>query len=231
MTDLHAYYGKSHVLHHVSLQLRTGELVGLLGRNGVGKSTFLKSIIGIVTGRHGSITVNGKETIGLRPFQIARMGVGYVPEDRRIFGDLTVKENLLMGIGTSRNFASGDWDMDRIFQLFPLLRKREKSRGGFLSGGEQQMLSIGRTLVGNPKLLLLDEPMEGLAPLIVTTLTKSVKEIHKSGVSILLVDRSRSVMETLAEEVVVMCKGEIAASGETSCILGDPDVCSKYLAV
>jgi branched-chain amino acid transport system ATP-binding protein len=219
------------VLHQVSTQMKTGELVGLLGRNGVGKSTFLKSVIGLVSSRHGSITVLGIETIGLRPFQIARMGVGFVPEDRRVFGDLTVRENLWMGLRLSNVHSRSDWNIDRVFMLFPRLRERDRSRGGFLSGGEQQMLSIARTLVGNPILLLLDEPMEGLAPLVVANLEQSIKEIHKSGVGVLLVDRNREVMEALAEEVMVMCKGEIVESGKTSSVLDDSEVCSKYLAV
>lgn len=186
--DLHAHYGKSHILHGVSLEVEVGEIVCLLGRNGVGKSTTLKSVMGLVAPSRGSVSFKGARITGLAPHRIARLGVGYVPEERRIFPTITVKENLLMGVkGGSRN---GGWTVDRVYEFFPRLRERERQRAGTLSGGEQQMLTIGRTLMGNPEVLLVDEPTEGLAPMIVEQVEAILGAIHRSGTPVLLVEQS-----------------------------------------
>src|SRR5713226_9835308 len=165
--DLHAHYGKSHILRGVSLGVDTGEIVCLLGRNGVGKSTTLKTIMGLVEPSRGAVIFKGAPLVGLPPYRVARLGLGYVPEERRIFPTITVKENLLMGRKRAPHGDDADWTLERVYLFFPRLRERQRQRAGSLSGGEQQMLTIGRTLMGNPELLLLDEPTEGLAPMLV----------------------------------------------------------------
>ena len=190
LKDIHSYYGKSHILHGVSLQLKEGELVCLLGRNGVGKSTTLKSIMGIVRPNRGSVLFGGEELVGRQPYEIARAGVGYVPEDRRIFRSLTVHENLLMGIKNDKRggSAQGEWTIDRVYEIFPRLKERAGNKGIHLSGGEQQMLTVARTLMGNPRLILVDEPTEGLAPLIVKDVLETLFAVRKSGVTVLMVE-------------------------------------------
>ncbi|MDD5170519.1 MAG: ABC transporter ATP-binding protein, partial [Syntrophales bacterium] len=190
--DIHSYYGKSHILHGVSLELKEGELVCLLGRNGVGKSTTLKSIMGVVKPKQGSISFDGRELVGREPYEIARLGVGYVPEDRRIFRSLTVHENLLMGIKNGKNGTAkeGAWTVDRVYELFPRLQERRNNKGGHLSGGEQQMLTVVRTLMGNPRLILVDEPTEGLAPLIVKDVLDMLGTVRKSGVTVVMVEEN-----------------------------------------
>jgi branched-chain amino acid transport system ATP-binding protein len=229
-SGVNAFYGKSHVLHNLDLQIEAGRIVGLLGRNGVGKSTTLKTIIGLVNPLSGSITFKGRRVDGLRPYQIARMGIGYVPEERRIFPDLSVRENLIMGMKTKdRGSVEGGWDIERVYAMFPGLKSRDRIRGGYLSGGEQQMLSIGRTLMGNPELLLLDEPTEGLAPQIVEKLIEVIQEIHRSGVTILLVEQKTDVIMQLAQSVWVMSKGEIVFRGTAADFLTRPDIQKAYL--
>jgi len=188
--ELNTYYGMSHVLQGISLQVEQGEIVTLLGRNGMGKSTTLKSIMGLVKPKSGSVLFEGKNITGNPPFRVARGGIGYVPEDRRIFPNLSVTDNLLLGIKKGKISNPNDpntWTLERIFHHFPKLRERANQKGRFLSGGEQQMLTIGRSLMGNPKLLLVDEPTEGLAPLLVMEARDMLEGIHEAGVSILLV--------------------------------------------
>lgn len=232
MSDIHSYYDKSHILHGVNMAIDEGEIVCLLGRNGVGKSTTLKSIIGLVNPRPGSIKFRNKELVGLRPYQICRMGVGYVPEERRIFPTLTVRENLVMGIKPNqKTVTQGDWTIDKVYGFFPALRDRDKQKGGHLSGGEQQMLTIGRTLMGNPQVLLVDEPTEGLAPLIVDMVVEILHGIHNVGIPILLVEQAMDVAQDLAGRVYVMSKGEIVFQGPIKELLENHEIRQKYLEV
>lgn len=231
--NIHSFYGKSHILHGVSLDLKEGELVCLLGRNGVGKSTTLKSIIGVVRPKQGSIRFHHQELIGKEPFEIARLGVGYVPEDRRIFRSLTVHENLLMGIKGGKNGSTGegDWTIERVYQLFPKLEERKNSKGNYLSGGEQQMLTVVRTLMGNPRVILIDEPTEGLAPLIVKDVLDMLATVRKSGVTILMVEQNFKAAIKVADRFYIMSKGQIVFAGNTAELLAAEEVRKNYLEV
>ena len=228
--DLHAHYGKSHILHGVSLGVDTGEIVCLLGRNGVGKSTTLKTIMGLVEPSRGTVIFKGAPLVGLPPYRVARLGLGYVPEERRIFPTITVRENLLMGVKPG---AAGDggWTLERVYGFFPRLRERERQRAGTLSGGEQQMLTIGRTLMGNPDLLLVDEPTEGLAPMIVEQVERILGEIHRSGIPVLLVEQSMETALALAQRAYVMSKGQIVFSGSVRELQDNEAVRKQYLEV
>ena len=230
---IHSYYGKSHILHGVSLELKEGELVCLLGRNGVGKSTTLKSIMGIVRPTQGSILFDGRELVGSQPYQIARRGVGYVPEDRRIFRSLTVHENLLMGVQRAKNSGSSErvWTIDKIYGIFPKLRERSGSKGSHLSGGEQQMLTVARTLMGNPKLILVDEPTEGLAPLIAKDVLEMLSAVRKSGVTVLMVEQNFKAAIKVADRFYIMAKGQMVFEGNTVALLAAEDVRKNYLEV
>jgi branched-chain amino acid transport system ATP-binding protein len=233
MLELHkinAFYDKSHILHDVSLQVKKGEIVGLLGRNGVGKSTTLKTIMGIVPPQSGIIRLDNQEIQGLKSYKIAKLGVGYVPEDRRIFPTLTVRQNLVMGLKSGKKKSAG-WTIDKIYDLFPRLKERDSFKGGTLSGGEQQMLTIGRTLMGDPALMLIDEPTEGLAPQVVETVVAVIEEIHRSGVSVLLVEQSLEVVMEMAGSVLIMNKGEIVFAGTPQDLQGHPEVVERYLEV
>jgi branched-chain amino acid transport system ATP-binding protein len=227
--DLHTHYDKSHILHGVSLGVDAGEIVCLLGRNGVGKSTTLKSIMGLLAPSRGQVMFKGAPIMGMPPYRIARLGLGYVPEERRIFPTISVRENLLMGIkGGSRD---GGWTLERVYEFFPRLRERERQRAGTLSGGEQQMLTIGRTLMGNPELLLVDEPTEGLAPMIVEQVERILGEIHRSGVPVLLVEQSMETAVALAQRVYVMSKGQVVFSGTMRGLQDNESVRKQYLEV
>ncbi len=230
--EVHSYYGKSHILHGVSLRLSEGELVCLLGRNGVGKSTTLKSIMGLVKARQGSIRFKEQELIGKQPFEIARLGVGYVPEDRRIFRSLTVNENLSIGIKGSQNGGKGQgWTIEKIYEFFPLLKNRQNNKGGHLSGGEQQMLTVARTLMGNPELILVDEPTEGLAPLIVKEVLEMLAAVRKSGVTVLMVEQNFKGAVKIASRFYVMGKGKIVFTGDVGQLMAAEDVRRNYLEV
>jgi len=231
--DIHSYYGKSHILHGVSLDLKEGEMVCLLGRNGVGKSTTLKSIMGVVKPQQGSIRFHDRELIGLAPYEIARLGIGYVPEDRRIFRSLTVHENLLMGIkgGKKGNVGEGGWTIDRVYELFPRLQERCNNKGSHLSGGEQQMLTVVRTLMGNPRVILVDEPTEGLAPLIVKDVLDMLATVRKSGVTVLMVEQNFKAAIKVADRFYIMSKGQIVFSGNQAELLAAEDVRKNYLEV
>jgi len=233
LKDVNTFYEKSHVLQEVSMEVDEGEVVGLLGRNGVGKSTTLKGISGVVVPRSGSIRFKGKDIVGMRPHQITRIGIGYVPEDRRIFPNLTVRQNLLLGIkpGQKENMDKGGWSIDRAYELFSQLKKRDGHKGGNLSGGEQQMLTIVRTLMGNPELLLLDEPTEGLAPMLVEAVSKVIQEIHQAGISILLVEQSLEVVLDLTSRAYVMGKGQIVFAGTSQELADNHEVRERYLEV
>ncbi len=227
--DLHAHYGKSHILHGVSLGVDAGEIVCLLGRNGVGKSTTLKTIMGLVAPSQGRVTFKGAPIAAMPPYRIARLGLGYVPEERRIFPTITVRENLLMGM--KRTALNGGWTLERVYQFFPRLREREQQRAGTLSGGEQQMLTIGRTLMGNPELVLVDEPTEGLAPMIVEQVERILGEIHRSGIPVLLVEQSMETALALAQRAYVMSKGQVVFSGSMRELQGNDAVRKQYLEV
>ena len=231
--DIHSYYGKSHILHGVSLDLQEGEMVCLLGRNGVGKSTTLKSIMGVVKPQQGSIRFHDQELVGLAPYEIARLGIGYVPEDRRIFRSLTVHENLLMGIkgGKKGSTGEGGWTIDRVYELFPRLKERCNNKGSHLSGGEQQMLTVVRTLMGNPRVILIDEPTEGLAPLIVKDVLDMLATVRKSGVTILMVEQNFKAAIKVADRFYIMSKGQIVFAGNTAALLAAEEVRKNYLEV
>jgi branched-chain amino acid transport system ATP-binding protein len=232
--DLNTFYGASHVLQGISLNVAEGELVALLGRNGMGKSTTLKTIMGLVKSKSGSVIFEGKEITGFPPFKAAQAGIGYVPEDRRIFPELSVLDNLLLGVKGGKMGDPNDpnvWTIDRIFSHFPKLKERTHQQGRFLSGGEQQMLSIGRSLMGNPKLLLVDEPTEGLAPLMVQEVRNVLEEINKAGVSILLVEHNLKVALSLAHRVYLMGKAHIGYNGTVEELKNNNEVRAKYLEV
>ena len=231
--DVHSYYDKSHILHGVSFDLKEGELVCLLGRNGVGKSTTLKSIMGLVRPKQGSIRFNSQELVGKKSYEIARIGVGYVPEDRRIFKDLTVQENLLMGIKSAKRYASDEvgWSIEKAYGAFPALKMRRNSIGGKLSGGEQQMLTVVRTLLGNPQVILVDEPTEGLAPLIVKDVLTMLDTVRKSGLTILLVEQNFKAAIKLGDRFYIMGKGRIVFEGDKDSLLTAKGVRENYLEV
>ncbi len=208
--DLHAYYGKSHILHGVHLQVGKGEIVSLLGRNGVGRSTTVKAIMGMVSCT-GDVRFQGEQMVGLKTYEIAHKGLGYVPENRDIFPTLTVRQNLVLG--EKRRKATSRWSMDDMFQLFPRLRERADTEAGVLSGGEQQMLPLCRTLMGDPELVMIDEPTEGLAPKIVEQVANLFQEIRKRGISILLVEQKLAIALDISERLYVMGHGAIVFEG------------------
>ena len=228
VSDLHAYYGKSHVLHGVNLFVGRGEIVSLLGRNGVGRSTTIKAIMGLVTTR-GSIMFQGHDIAGMKTHEIALRGIGYVPEDREIFPDLTVRENLLLGMKGRQ--ASPRWRMDDMYELFPRLKAREDTAAGVLSGGEQQMLTLCRTLIGDPDLIMIDEPTEGLAPLIVAQVAELLREIRRRGVSILLVEQKLAIALDISDRVYVMGHGAVVFEGDAAGLHADDRIRQEWLAV
>ena len=230
LRDVHAVYGRSHVLHGVSLSARAGEVVSLLGRNGAGKSTTLKAIVGLVEVTRGSITLGERPLRGLPTHVISRAGIGWVPEDRRIFGDLTVRENLMVGEAGAVAGAPR-WPIDRVYQLFPQLRALAAQRGGSLSGGEQQMLTIARTLMTGPRLLLLDEPSEGLAPVVVKALADNVAALKREGLTILLSEQNLAFARRLADRAYIIEKGEIKFEGAFAALDAQPEIRRTYLSV
>ncbi len=223
--NIHSYYGKSHVLEGVSLSVNAGELVTLLGRNGAGKTTTLRSIAGVVQPREGSVKFNGEEMIGREIHRIARAGLALVPEHRGIFALLTVEENLKIAV------RDGWWKLSDVYDLFPRLYERRRNGGNALSGGEQQMLAIARALLNNPKLLILDEPTEGLAPVIVDEIVRVLIDIKRTGMSVLLVEQNLAVCEKLADRHYVLEQGRIAYSGSAADFAADRSVRDRYLAL
>jgi branched-chain amino acid transport system ATP-binding protein len=226
--DLHAYYGKSHILQGVSFRVGEGEIVSLLGRNGAGRTTTVKTIMGEVPAV-GTILFKGERIDGLAPHQIARRGVGYVPEGREIFPTLTVRENLLLGEKSTR--TTGRWSLDDMFQLFPRLRERADTPGGVLSGGEQQMLTICRTLMGDPDLIMVDEPTEGLAPQLVDRVRELLETIARRGVSILLIEQKLTIALAISHRLYVMGHGQIVFDGTAQALSADHAVRSEWLEV
>lgn len=231
--NLNTFYGQSHVLQDMSLTVGEGEIVALLGRNGMGKSTTINSIMGVVRPRSGHVFFRGNDLAGKQPYRIAKAGIGYVPEDRRIFANLSVLDNLLMGAKKQNNGnrSRKKWDLDRIFETFPWMSERTAQRGQLLSGGEQQMLSLARALMGNPDLLLVDEPTEGLAPIIVQQVRDVLRDINQSGVSILLVEHNYKVAISLADRVYLMEKARVGYEGTAADLEGRPDIKATYLEV
>jgi len=230
---LHAFYGQSHVLFDVSLWVAAGEVVCLLGRNGAGKTTTLKSIVGVVVPRGGRITFKGQDVSGRPSYMLARAGLGYVPDDRRIFADLTVVENLEIAT-KGGDGALGDrprWDLARVFDLFPVLREKASNKGGHLSGGEQKMLAIARALIGNPELLLLDEPMEGLAPLLVRVLEEKILELKAAGLTVLLAEQNVRAALRLADRGYVIDDGRIRYEGTVESLQQNEEIRRKYLLI
>jgi len=227
----HVYtsYGLSQVLFGVSLEVAAGECVCLLGRNGVGKTTTMRSIMGLTPPREGRVMWKGRDVKGRPPYQIADLGIGFVPEDRRIFADLTVWENL--DVATRHRDGAAAWTLERVFDLFPKLRELVDRQGGFLSGGEQQMLTIARTLMGNPELLLLDEPSEGLAPLVVDHLKEQIARLKRDGLTILLAEQNVDFCLDLADRVYVLEKGRIRYQGTAGAFREDESIRAQYLAL
>jgi branched-chain amino acid transport system ATP-binding protein len=228
LENVNAYYGDSHILHGVSLSVREGEVVCLLGRNGAGKTTTIMTVMGYLHPRVGSIHYNGRDIGALPPYAVARLGFGFVPQERGIFPSLTVRENLTV---FARQAGNGGWTLQRIFDLFPSLQARERNLGFQLSGGEQQMLSIARALMLNPSLLLLDEPSEGLAPLIVQEIVEVLKRLKGEGLAILLVEQNLRAAFAVADRHHVMNKGAICFTGTTAELEGNEFVLRNYLSV
>jgi branched-chain amino acid transport system ATP-binding protein len=227
--DLHTAYGLSRVLFGVSVEVMAGECVCLLGRNGVGKSTTMRSIMGLTPPQSGRILFKGAEITGWEPYRVARAGIGFVPEDRRIFADLTVWENL--DVARRPAGGNGAFTIERVFDLFPTLRELTGRNGGYLSGGEQQMLTIGRTLMGNPELLLLDEPSEGLAPIVVDHLRDQIARLKREGLTILLAEQNTEFSLSLADRVYVLEKGSIRFSGPAARLRDDTSLRQELLAL
>ena len=234
--NLNAWYGAAQVLYDVSFTIGRGEVVALMGRNGAGKSTTMKAVMGLMARRNGTVRVNGRDVSRLRPFEIARLGVGFVPEDRRIFSDLTVEENLDTGRQPQRRFEDGaeaapNWTPEALFALFPNLAELRARPGARMSGGEQQMLTIARTLMGNPLIVLLDEPSEGIAPLIVEAIADTIIELKKRGLSILLSEQNVGFAQLVSDRVYMLEKGQICWQGTMAELAGDAEVQRAYLTL
>jgi branched-chain amino acid transport system ATP-binding protein len=233
MNDIDAFYGDSHVLHGVSLSLKPGRLLGLLGRNGAGKTTCMNTIMGFLKPRRGSISLYGEQVSGLAPDTIARKGICLVPQGRRMFRSLTVRENLMVAAQRARKDSGSarGWTMDRVFGLFPRLNERHAQVAGSLSGGEQQMLAIGRALMGNPRVLLMDEPSEGLAPQIVAEVGRIIAQLKAEGQSIVLVEQNIKLVLDLADDVVIINTGAVVFKGEAKGLKLDDAVVSQHLGI
>ncbi|MFY7871841.1 MAG: ABC transporter ATP-binding protein [Limnohabitans sp.] len=229
-TGIHTYYGASHILRGVDFNVQRGETIGLMGRNGMGKSTLLKSLMGLVPPREGTVRVKGQAMNGRPPFEVAQLGVAYVPEGRGIFGNLSVRENLLMAAraGTA---GQRDWTYERVLETFPRLKERLGHGGQQLSGGEQQMLTIGRALMTNPDVLILDEATEGLAPLIAREIWRICSVIKASGISAIIVDKNWKHVTQITDRNVILVKGEVVYEGSSQALHADPAVLEQYLGV
>jgi branched-chain amino acid transport system ATP-binding protein len=226
LADVHTYYGDSHVLHGVSLAVGPGEVVAILGRNGMGKTTLIRSVVGFTPPRRGSVIFDGRDVTHWSPSRRITQGMALVPQGRRVFVSLSVRENLAVARG-----GGGPWSLERVYELFPRLRERARNRADRLSGGEQQMLAIGRALMSNPRLLLMDEPTEGLAPLMVREVGRVIGELKRAGLSILLVEQNLPMAAAVADRVLVLSRGEIVYSGPPAALLANEAVTSRYLGV
>ncbi|PWE30546.1 ABC transporter ATP-binding protein [Maritimibacter sp. 55A14] len=230
VTDLHARYGGAHILGGVKLTVAGGEVVALLGRNGAGKTTTIKSIMGLVRQISGSVRYEGRELLGRPPHVICRAGIGYVPEERRIFADLTVAENLEVGRRPTREGAP-HWSVAHLYELFPNLAERRRNQGKQLSGGEQQMLTIARTLMGNPRLVLLDEPSEGIAPVIVEQMARVIAELKREGLSVLLSEQNLHFARLVSDRAYIIETGQVRYEGDFADLDARPEVSEQFLAV
>jgi branched-chain amino acid transport system ATP-binding protein len=228
--DLHTYYDDSHILHGVAFKLSPGETVGLMGRNGMGKTTLIRTIMGLVTPRSGSVWIDGRDVAGVPTFRRAQAGIAYVPEGRGIFATLTVAENLAIAAHQATDGTS-PWTVARVLELFPRLKERYNNGGDQLSGGEQQMLSVSRALLTNPRVLILDEATEGLAPLIRDEIWKTIRLVRDTGIATLVVDKTVSEVTAVANRVVVLVKGRVAFEGQPSALLADADLMQRTLGV
>jgi branched-chain amino acid transport system ATP-binding protein len=231
LSGVHTHYATSHILFDVSLEVNQGESVCLLGRNGAGKTTTLKSIMSLAQASAGSIRFNGTDLVGRAPYEIARLGIGYVPDERLIFPDLTVRENLEIAVKKGAAGAPAQWTVERIYELFPVLAPLDARLGGYLSGGEQQMLTIGRTLMGNPSLLLLDEPVEGVAPVVVQELTRQIKRLKTMGLTILFAEQNMHFATQISDRAYVIEKGHIRYQGTMGELVANEEVKAKYLMI
>jgi len=228
LSGINAYYGESHILHDVGFSLRAGGVLALLGRNGAGKTTCMSTIIGLLPARAGDIRLFGESITRLVPEAIARRGIGFVPQGRRIFATLTVRENLIVA---ERSRKNGMWTLERVFELFPRLRERAQQVAGSLSGGEQQMLAIARALMGNPRVLLMDEPSEGLAPLIVAEVRRTIARLKEEGQSIVLVEQNLKLALDVADDIVILNTGRVAYSGVAAEVAGNEKLVTQHLGV
>ncbi len=226
--NLHAFYGKSHVLHGVHFDVKAGEITALLGRNGSGRSTTAKAIMGLVD-CEGSLRWKGQEILGKRTFEIAHLGIGYVPESRDIFPTLTVEQNLYLGQKNAR--TAGRWSLDDMYQMFPRLKERQHTQAGVMSGGEQQMLTLCRTLMGDPDLIIIDEPTEGLAPKVVELVAQYLKELKKRGIAVLLIEQKLTIAMDISDHCMVMGHGSIVFTGTPSELRGDGYIRKEWLEV
>jgi branched-chain amino acid transport system ATP-binding protein len=228
LNNVNTYYGDSHVLFDVCLEVDEGEVIALLGRNGAGKTTTLRSISGVKTPQSGEIKYKNKQISGQRIETIYKQGIGYIPEDRRIFPDLTVRENLVVGLGSGQDTEEA---FDRVFEYFPRLQERLSQKGGTLSGGEQQMLAIGRVLVSSPELLLIDEPTEGLMPTLVETISDIIEQLNDAGHTILLVEQNMNMALNIADRAYIMSKGEVVHSGTAEDVQRNEEIIEEFLTV
>jgi len=229
--DLYTSYGLSQILFGISLEVRERECVALLGRNGVGKTTTLRSIMGLTPPRQGEVRYKSQNITGMPAYRVAKLGMGFVPEDRRIFPDLTVRENLDVARKSPASPHSTVWTIERVYAIFPVLARLDERKGGYLSGGEQQMLTIGRTLMGNPDLLLLDEPSEGLAPLVVRDLGRQIQRLKEEGLTILLCEQNTKFAIALSDRAYVLEKGQVRFSGTIAELQDNAEVRRQYLAL
>jgi branched-chain amino acid transport system ATP-binding protein len=233
--NLSAWYGAARILYDLNFEIGRGEVVALMGRNGAGKSTTMKAVMGLIAQRQGKVVFNGEDISRLQAFEIARRGLGFTPEDRRIFSDLTVLENLDVGRQPARKFPDGHpaplWTPERLFALFPNLAEMPHRPGGRMSGGEQQMLTVARTLMGNPLLVLLDEPSEGVAPLIVEQMANTIIELKKEGLSILLSEQNIHFAQLVSDRVYVLEKGQVCWQGDMAELTANPDIQRTYLTM
>jgi branched-chain amino acid transport system ATP-binding protein len=228
--ELHTYYGASHILHGVSLSIAKGETVCFMGRNGMGKTTTLRSIMGLTPPKRGTVKINGRDMTGVPTHEIARQGIAYVPENRGIFPNLSVLENLTMA---ERPGLDGrmDWTLDRVFEAFPRIKERRTNMGNQLSGGEQQMLTIGRALMTNPDLLILDEATEGLAPLIRKDIWRVIRQIKETGIATLVIDKDVKSLLSISDRAMIMVKGKMVFSGQAAELIADPEIHAKHLGL
>jgi branched-chain amino acid transport system ATP-binding protein len=229
LDQIHTYYGESHVLQGVSLEVPKGSVVALLGRNGMGKTTTIHSIIGMTPPRRGTVTYKGRDVTGLPSYRIARAGIGFIPQGHRVFSSLSVEENLTVAAKPGQE--GGGWTLEDVYTLFPVLKERRQFRGNLLSGGEQQLLAIGRALMTNPELLLMDEPSEGLAPLAVQNLIAVIRELHQKGFSILLVEQNLPMAMAVADQAYILNKGKVVYAARPAELSKNEDVLTSYLGV